>query len=79
MVINDHSLIIGCEPDFFPYDNPFGPYNGPFSLTKRCLLGENIDKISNDFALDFLRKYKGYGKYARITHMDGHEPTTMVA
>ena len=42
-------------------------------------MGENIDKISNDFALDFLRKYKGYGKYARITHMDGHEPTTMVA
>ena len=70
---------VACDPLSLPFDEPLGIVAGPFSVTQRCFLGENLGKYAFDFQVDFHKKYKDNAKYSWSYLMDGHEFTTMVA
>ena len=50
---------IGCDPEVMLESDPLSIITGPFSITRRCLLGEDVNVHANSFILDFHKKYKG--------------------
>ncbi len=63
----------------FPADNLYGMIDGPFSITRRCFLKDDVSNIILKSALDFHKKYKGKPKYSFNEFMDGHEASTLVS
>jgi len=70
----DHLMVMPfCHPDAFPLDNPYGPFNGPYSIRRRCIGDRKVHTYSLQYAKEFLANYKNAGKILTVGFLEGHE------
>ena len=59
----DHeNQVLFCDPNYNNPDNNFNPFNGPFSIIKRCLYGKEVNDYVFDYGYQFLNVYKNEKK-----------------
>lgn len=64
-----------CDPNLHSLQGPFTFFNGPYSVTKKCLWGKESIEWSIDYAKQFFTEYKDNSKYFRLANIDSHEAT----
>jgi len=70
----DHLMVMPfCHPDAFPLQNPYGPFNGPYSIRRRCIGDRHVHSYSLQYAKEFFANYASAGKIATVSFMEGHE------
>ncbi|KAG0595708.1 hypothetical protein M758_UG190600 [Ceratodon purpureus] len=76
----DHELVAPfCHSDFFAENaNPFGNFKGPYSITARCLKGEQVHDHELRYLESFRNAYPGQPKFSLAWFLEGHEGTTEV-
>lgn len=76
----DHELLAPfCHSDFFAEDaNPFGNFKGPYSITARCLKGEQVHEHELRYLESFRTAYPDTPKFSLAWFLEGHEGTTEV-
>lgn len=76
----DHELVAPfCHSDFFAENaNPFGNFKGPYSITARCLKGEQVHDHELRYMESFRSAYPDQPKFSLSWFLEGHEGTTEV-
>ena len=76
----DHELVAPfCHSDFFAENaNPFGNFKGPYSITARCLKGEQVHDHELRYLESFRAAYPDQPKFSLAWFLEGHEGTTEV-
>ncbi|KAK5581021.1 hypothetical protein RB653_001048 [Dictyostelium firmibasis] len=75
----DHELVLPfCSPLAFPLERPFGIFEGPYSIRRRCLGNKHIHDKIFDYINQFWDNYYDVGKIVTATFMDAHEGTMEV-
>jgi hypothetical protein len=73
----NHEMIAPfCHPDYFPHDgSPHGNFKGPFSLRKRCLLGNLVHEHVFEYFKSFKAAYEGTNRpwFATLNFLEAHE------
>jgi len=70
----DHLMVMPfCHPDAFPLQNPYGPFNGPYSIRRRCIGDRRVHTYSLQYAKEYFANYKNAGKIATVSFMEAHE------
>jgi len=70
----DHeNQVLFCDPNYNNPDENFNPFNGPFSIIKRCLYGKEVNDYVFDYGYQFLKAYKNEKKFLRLGFQEGHE------
>jgi len=50
----DHLMVMPfCHPDAFPLSNPYGPFNGPYSIRRRCIGDKRVHTYSIQYVKEF--------------------------
>ncbi|CAD8128168.1 unnamed protein product [Paramecium sonneborni] len=72
----DHEFVSAiCDPNYLPPNNPFGILQGPYSIFKKCLDGQEVNQYVFNYGKDFLQTYHDVPKYLEMYFLDGHEGT----
>jgi len=75
----DHEMLAPfCHPDYFSLEgNAYGNFKGPYSIMKRCLMGEYVHRHSLHYMEKILRTYKDSPKpfYMHSIFTEAHEGT----
>jgi hypothetical protein len=50
-------------------------FNGPYSITKRCLYGKLVSEYAFEYSKSFFSKYKDSQKFFVAEFLEGHEGT----
>ncbi|EGC30482.1 hypothetical protein DICPUDRAFT_50727 [Dictyostelium purpureum] len=75
----DHELALPfCSPHLHPAERPFGVFDGPYSIRRRCLGEKHVHERIFDYINQYWDNYKDVGKIATATLMDAHEGTMEV-
>ncbi|KAM9942847.1 hypothetical protein ACTFIT_006240 [Dictyostelium discoideum] len=75
----DHELVLPfCSPLAFPLERPFGIFEGPYSIRRRCLGNKHIHDKIFDYINQLWDNYYDVGKIVTATFMDAHEGTMEV-
>ena len=70
----DHeNQVLFCDPNYNNPDENFNPFNGPFSIIKRCLYGKEVNDYVFDYGYQFLNVYKNEKKFLRLGFQEAHE------
>ena len=70
----DHeNQVLFCDPNYNNPDDNFNPFNGPFSIIKRCLYGKEVNDYVFDYGYQFLNVYKNEKKFLRLGFQEAHE------
>ncbi|KAF9582030.1 hypothetical protein BGW38_000749 [Lunasporangiospora selenospora] len=65
-----------CLPPYYALEgNPFGNFNGPYSITPRCQHGENVHWHAFEYMNQFRRAYKDTPWFQMGSLIEGHEGT----
>lgn len=71
---HDHELAgLFCDPNLHSLQGPYSFFNGPYSMTKKCLWGKESVDWSIDYAKQFFSAYKNNSKFFRLSIIDSHE------
>ncbi|CDW73399.1 duf229 domain containing protein [Stylonychia lemnae] len=74
--IADHeSLSHACDPHYHNPENSFGPFQGPFSIVRRCIYKRDTFEYVTDFGKKFMSTYKNEKKVMMLDFIDFHEGT----
>eukprot|EP00347_Sterkiella_histriomuscorum_P004377 403360691 len=72
----DHeSMSAACDPNYHNPENSFGPFQGPFSIVRRCLYGKDTFEHVMEFGRQFQKTYKNEKKVIWLDFIDFHEGT----
>ncbi|EGC31699.1 hypothetical protein DICPUDRAFT_99127 [Dictyostelium purpureum] len=75
----DHELVLPfCSPQVFPLERPFGIFEGPYSIRRRCLGNKHIHDRIFDYINQIFDNYSKVGKIVSAGLMDAHEGTMEV-
>ncbi|KAN0051030.1 hypothetical protein ACTA71_006797 [Dictyostelium dimigraforme] len=75
----DHEIALPfCSPQLHPPEKPFGIFEGPYSIRRRCLGDKHVHETIFQYINQFWENYKDVGKILHTTFMDGHEGTNEV-
>ncbi|KAM9984553.1 hypothetical protein ACTFIY_008963 [Dictyostelium cf. discoideum] len=75
----DHEMALPfCSPQLHPPEKPFGIFEGPYSIRRRCLGDKHVHETIFQYINQFWENYKDVGKILHTTFMDGHEGTNEV-
>ncbi|KAL4463269.1 hypothetical protein ABPG74_007270 [Tetrahymena malaccensis] len=64
-----------CDPNFQDPESKFGLFQGPYSITRRCLYGKTMAEYPLDYAKSFFKKYQDNQKFMHLEFSYGHEGT----
>jgi len=77
--VADHEVIAPfCLPESHPLDKPYGTFDGPFSIRRRCMAGRYVHSYVFDYVDQFWNNYKDVPKFAVASLNEGHEGTADV-
>lgn len=69
-----HFLVMPfCHPDAYPYPDPHGPFNGPYSIRRRCIGDRHVHNYLFDYAEQYYTNYQSIGKIGSFVFMEAHE------
>lgn len=72
----DHeALSIACDPNYHDPESPYGVFNGPYSITRRCLYGQDVFDHVYEYGNQFWRTYKEEKKLLYLDFLIAHEGT----
>eukprot|EP01103_Thecamoeba_quadrilineata_P010321 TRINITY_DN2191_c0_g1_i2.p1 TRINITY_DN2191_c0_g1~~TRINITY_DN2191_c0_g1_i2.p1 ORF type:complete len:587 (+),score=76.36 TRINITY_DN2191_c0_g1_i2:340-2100(+) len=74
-LVDHHVVGPFCQPEVHPLHNPYGNWNGPFSVRRRCLHGRYSHSYLFDYTLGFLRNYHDQPRFVLAQFNEGHEGT----
>jgi len=70
----EHTLVMPfCHPQAYPNPDPFGPFNGPYSMRARCIGDKHVHNVVFDYAKEYFTNYNEIGKIALLSFMEAHE------
>eukprot|EP00743_Colponemidia_sp_Colp-15_P001898 GILK01002068.1.p1 GENE.GILK01002068.1~~GILK01002068.1.p1 ORF type:complete len:669 (-),score=93.89 GILK01002068.1:132-2138(-) len=64
-----------CHTDYHPITNPFGNFQGPFSLRPRCIDGRYVHRFALNYLRESMRQYRSYPHLGFAALEEGHEGT----
>ena len=64
-----------CDPNFHYPEAPFSSINGPYSIRRKCIYGDDSFNYIIRYGLTFLNAYKNEPKFLKIGFNDAHEST----
>lgn len=74
--IVDHQFVAPfCLPEYYPLENPYGNFQGPFSMRRRCLRGKPVHRYSLSYLKSFWDNYADVPKFGLAWFTEGHEGT----
>ncbi|KAF8926692.1 hypothetical protein CPC16_002498, partial [Podila verticillata] len=73
----DHELQAPfCLPPYYPLvGNPFGNFDGPYSIVRRCLHGTNVHNYAFEYMNQFRQRYPDQHWFQMGSLIEGHEGT----
>ncbi|KAM4061324.1 sulfatase domain-containing protein [Hirsutella rhossiliensis] len=73
----DHEMLgPACWPPYFALrSNPYGNFNGPFSIRRRCAFGDYVHAWNFDFARRVRDAYPDWPSLLSVNFIEGHEGT----
>ncbi|KAG0083068.1 hypothetical protein BGZ93_010453 [Podila epicladia] len=73
----DHELQAPfCLPPYYPLvGNPFGNFDGPYSIVRRCLHGTNVHNYAFEYMNQFRQRYTDQPWFQMGSLIEGHEGT----
>lgn len=75
MTALDHEMLgPACLPPYYALEgHPYGNFNGPYSLKRRCAYGDYVHSWNFDFARRFLDVYPDRPWLLSVNFIEGHE------
>eukprot|EP00762_Andalucia_godoyi_P005639 ANDGO_06450.mRNA.1 hypothetical protein ACA1_203060 len=64
-----------CHDDYYPVDIPFGVFQGPFSIRRRCLKSRFVHEYALDYSLNWWDAHSGDQRFLWTALTEGHEGT----
>ena len=75
----DHeNYALFCDPNYCVPNNPFGFFQGMYSVYRRCLYGKDTSEYVFEYGNKFWEAYKNERKFVRLSFIDAHEGTMEV-
>ena len=75
----DHeNYALFCDPNYCVPNNPFGFFQGMYSIYRRCLYGKDTSEYVFEYGNKFWEAYKNERKFVRLSFIDAHEGTLEV-
>ena len=75
----DHeNYALFCDPNYCVPNNPFGFFQGMYSIYRRCLYGKDTSEYVFEYGNKFWEAYKNERKFVRLSFIDAHEGTMEV-
>ena len=72
----DHeSISPACDPNYHNPENSFGPFQGPFSIIRRCSYKQDTFEHVLEFGRKFKKTYGNEKKVMMLDFIDFHEGT----
>ncbi|KAM4064056.1 sulfatase domain-containing protein [Hirsutella rhossiliensis] len=73
----DHEMLgPACWPPYFALrSNPYGNFNGPFSIRRRCAFGDYVHAWNFDFTRRVRDAYPDWPSLLSVNFIEGHEGT----
>jgi hypothetical protein len=69
---------LACDPHYTPKVNPNGLFDGPYSISKRCMYKKHMFEHQFEYATQFWTSYSHEKKFFMLEFLDSHEPTQEV-
>ena len=75
----DHEFIsLFCDPNYTHPELKNPIFNGPFSLMRKCLYGNDTFNHVFEYGKQFLENYRNQRKFFKLAFIDGHEKSKEV-
>jgi len=77
----DHELLAPfCLPEYHSLKgNPWGMFNGPFAMRRRCITGHHVHNYALNYTRDFINLYDGKNPwFFRSSYIEAHESSAEV-
>eukprot|EP01112_Ceratiomyxa_fruticulosa_P012846 TRINITY_DN357_c0_g2_i5.p1 TRINITY_DN357_c0_g2~~TRINITY_DN357_c0_g2_i5.p1 ORF type:complete len:673 (+),score=111.64 TRINITY_DN357_c0_g2_i5:101-2119(+) len=72
----DHHLVAPfCLPEAHPMPEPYGIWNGPYSIRRRCLAGRETGEYVFEYTNEFKKAYSDLPQFSISSFIDAHEGT----